>query len=100
MKLIVLIIFLFSLGVIFVYSNITFEYPTKQVCNIIKDFKKKYEHLPTEEEFKLMNIPDVGLFSIRKYKVSDNDFVFYFCPTILGPCEICTFNKEPYFDEI
>ncbi len=87
-------------GAIFTYLNITFQYPTNKVCKEIRDFNVQHKRFPTIDEFNSLNVPDVGLISIREYKVVDDDFQFYFCPTILGPCEVCTATKGPYFDEI
>lgn len=105
MKFKILIIFLILiaiLGAIFIYlkMNMTSEYPMDKACKEIRDFNIQHERFPTIDEFNSLNMPDVGLISIRKYKVIDGDFLFYFCPTKLGPCEVCTKEEGPYFDEI
>ena len=87
-------------GVFLVSLNVTQEYPIEKVCEQIRDFNKKNKHVPTLKEFNAMDVPEVGLFSIIEYRKTDNDFVFYFCPTYLGPCEVCTLEDGPYFDEI
>ena len=87
-------------GSIFTYLNITFEYPTNKVCKEIRDFNVRHKRFPTIDEFNSLNVPDVGLVSIREYRIIDGDFLFYFCSSILGPCEVCTKEEGPYFDEI
>ena len=100
LKFLIIFIILTVCGVFFVSLNITEEYPMKKVCEQIRDFNKKKNHVPTLEEFNAMNVPEVRFVSTIKYRKTDNDFVFYFCPTYLGPCEVCTLEDGPYFDEI
>ena len=104
-KLKLLMVFLMLIlifGTIFTYLNInmTSEYPINKVCKEIRDFNIQHERFPTVDEFNSLNVPEVGLFSTIEYRKIDNDFVFYFCPTYLGPCEVCTLEDGPYFDEI
>jgi len=99
-KLLVIFILLIGLGALLIHKNITLEYPTEQVCAKIREFNSKHKRLPTLEEFNTMDIPEIGLFSIRRYKLIDDDFIFYFCSTILGPCEVCSLNEEAHFEEI
>jgi len=90
------------IGTIFTYLNISMnsEYPMNKVCKKIRNFNLKHEHFPTIDEFNALNVPEVSLISIRKYRIMDDDFLFYVCPNILGPCEVCTKEEGPYFDEI
>lgn len=102
-KLLIIFVLLLAIsGTIFMYLNIirTFEYPINKACKEIRDFNLKYERFPTINELNSLNVPDVSLVSIREYKIKDDDFLFYVCPSILGPCEVCTKNDGPYFDEI
>lgn len=99
-KLLVIFILLIGLGALLVYKNITLEYPTEQVCEKIRVFNSNHKRLPTLEEVDAMDIPEIGLLSIRRYKQLDDDFMIYFCPTILGPCEICSLKEEAHFEEI
>lgn len=99
-RLLVIFILLIGLGVFFVDKNITLEYPTEQACEKIRVFNSNHKRLPTLEEVDVMDIPKIGLLSIRRYKQLDDDFMFYFCSTILGPCEICSLKEEAHFEEI
>ena len=100
LKFLIIFIILTVCGVFLVSLNVTQEYPIEKVCEQIRDFNKKNKHVPTLKEFNAMDVPDVGLFSAIKYRKTNNDFVFYFCPTYLDPCEVCTLDDGPYFDEI
>ena len=100
-KLLIIFVLLIAVGgIIFTYLDITFEYPTNKVCKEIRDFNVQHKRFPTIDEFNSLNIPDVSLVSIREYRIIDDDFLFYVCPSILGPCEECTKDDGPYFEEI
>ncbi len=99
-KLLVIFILLIGFGAFFIHKNITLEYPTEQICEKIREFNSKHERLPTLEEFNSMKIPEIGVFSIRRYKLIDNDFIFYFGSTFLGPYEVCSLKEEAHFEEI
>jgi hypothetical protein len=99
-RIIVVGIFVVVTGAIFIYMNISFKYPVNEACQQIRKFGLQHKHFPTADELKSMNIPEVKLFSILKYRKVDGDFLLYFCPTRLGPCEVCTAKDGPYFDEI
>lgn len=105
MKFKFLIIFVLLIVILVVTSmylniNMTSEYPMNKVCKEIRDFNIQHERFPTIDEFNSLNVPDVSLVSIREYRIIDDDFLFYFCPSILGSCEVCTKEEGPYFDEI
>jgi len=84
----------------FLNINITREYPVEKVCKHIINFNKTNGRFPTKKEFFNINIPSVGLFSYLQYKVSENDFIFYFAPMFLSPAEVCQSNGIVYYDEI
>ena len=93
---------LLILGVmgVFFYFNISLEYPLGGVCNQVRKFNSDYGRLPDMREFESLNIPKIGRLSILRYKNKKNDFELYFCPTVLGPCEVCSENNGPSPEEI
>ncbi len=82
------------------WLNVTKEYPIQEVCTSINLYKEITGRFPTVKEFEAMEKPGYGLISILKYRSRENDFLIYFCPSILGPCESCKSNGIVYLDEI
>jgi hypothetical protein len=99
LPIVVFIVLAISVAV-FVYLNISYEYPVAKVCKEIRVFNLQHRHFPTIDEFNSLNMPEPKLFSVLKYRTTNDDFLFYFCPTRLGPCEVCTAKEGPYVDEI
>ncbi len=85
--------------VAFVDLNISRDYPVDDACRTIRAFRSQHGHSPTSDEADAI-LPNAKLFSVRKYEKRGDDFLFYFCETGLGPCEVCTGKEGPYWDEI
>ncbi|MCG8438704.1 MAG: hypothetical protein MI751_11515 [Pseudomonadales bacterium] len=79
--------------------NITFSYPLKDVRIKVIKFKELNGRFPASLA-DLNNIDGVKFISVLKYENRGDDFLLYFCPTKLGPCEVCSKSREPHFDEI
>lgn len=86
-------------GVAFVGLNISSDYPVHDACANIRMFTSQHKRSPTSDEIEGV-IPKAKLFSVREYTKKGNDFLFYFCQTRLGPCQVCTNKDGPYSDEI
>lgn len=82
------------------YLNVSKEYPTEEACSIIRNFHSINKRLPSPGELDSIQVPTVKFFSVREYRVNNGDFLFYYCPTVLGPCEVCTLKEGPFFDEV
>lgn len=87
-------------GTLFVFSNISDNYPVDDACSKIRTFGAQHNRYPTLDELDLLRIPDAKLFSTREYRTKGGDFLFYFCKNKLSPCEVCTKSEGPYWDEI
>ena len=93
-------IVLIILGVgVFVYWNITFNYPLNEARLRIIQYKEDNGFFPVSLD-DVKNIRQVKAISILRYSNKGDDFLLYYCPTILGPCEVCSKSEEPYFEEI
>ncbi len=84
----------------FVYVNISQDYPMDQACGQLRASSLRQGHPPAPQDLDALGLPRVKLFSTRHYEVKNGGFLFYFCPTQLGPCEVCTDREGPYVDEI
>jgi len=82
----VLLLLLFFLGTI-AYLNITFDYPLSKTCQKIKDYKVVNGQFP-EMIDKIEGLENVKFMSVLEYQNKGDDFLLYFCPTRLGPCEV------------
>lgn len=81
------------------FLNITFDYPLNDVRIKVIEYKElngKFPELLSE----LTDVVGVKFMSVLEYENRGDDFLLYFCPTKLGPCEVCSKSREPYFDEI
>ncbi|WNO10575.1 hypothetical protein [Teredinibacter sp. KSP-S5-2] len=87
------------IGAGFGYLSIDFEYPVLNVCQEINDYYEEKGEFPG-------NLSQIASYRKEKilskvfYEEKNDDYIFYFCPTFLGPCEVCSKNELPYFDEI
>ncbi len=86
-------------GIILGSLSITFDYPVSDICDEIRQFKV-FNGIFPDNLTNLNSYKDVRVLSILKYRTSGDDFLFYFCPTRMGPCEVCTNTEDPHFDEI
>lgn len=81
---------------IYLYA-INVSYPVKKTCTDIINYKSKNGSYPDDLSFLVKEQRNVGLLSSLKYKVTSEGFYIYFCPTILGPCEVCDVDGEVYY---
>ena len=98
-KLIISFLALSTVIIIFIYMNITFSYPLNNVRLKVIEFKELNGKYPNSLD-ELKNSPKVKFMSVLEYQNKGDDFLLYFCPTKLGPCEVSNKSKEPFFDEI
>jgi len=98
-KLIIGFLVLLGIIIVFLYMNITFSYPLNDVRIKVIDFKELNGSYPSSID-ELDDIPKVKFMSTLEYQNKGDDFLLYFCPTKLGPCEVTNKSKEPFFDEI
>jgi hypothetical protein len=82
-----------------VWWSITWRYPMAENCRVLRDYSAAHGHFPSAATASEL-VSGVRFFSVLKYERTDAGFEFYFCPTRLGPCEVCSESGEPRPDEI
>lgn len=99
MKITLAVIVAIMLSVLAFWLSVTWSYPMSESCAVLKDMASRQGAFP--EEASVTNvIPEVRLLSVLKYRRTATGFSLHFCPTRLGPCEVCTESLDPHFEEI